>query len=259
MVIRRIRHHVTAQNWFAVAIDLAIVFIGVFLGMQANNWNEKRLDRERGREYRLRLIHDLEANQEDFRQRGDYYRQVHDLGYAALQDLRRPRSADPTAFLLNAYKATSILPRSTQRSTYQEILSAGASGTLGDEMLRQQIANYYFGLETTNAVIAMVPPYRDRLRSGMPYEVQKAISSDCPEVDREGTNGRPGIGLGGDCRPKLDGLLALSAAGQVRSIPGIQLDLTRSLVDDDQKILQFQSVERSAGKLRAVLETVIRR
>ena len=149
MVIRRIREHVAAQNWFAVGIDLAIVFIGVFLGMQANNWNEKRLDRERGREYRLRLIHDLEANQEDFRQRGGYYRQVHDLGYAALQDLRRPHSADSTAFLFNAYKATSILPRSTQRSTYQEILSAGASGTLGDEMLRQQIASYYFGLDTT--------------------------------------------------------------------------------------------------------------
>ena len=259
MVLRRFREHVIDHNWFAVGVDLAIVFAGVFLGMQANNWNEKRLDHERGREYRLRLIHDLEANQEDFRQRGDYYRQVHDLGYAALQDLRRPHSADPTAFLFNAYKATSILPRSTQRSTYQEILSAGASGTLGDEMLRQQIANYYFGLETTNAIIATSPPYRDRLRSGMPYEVQKAIRSDCPEVDSESANGRPGIALGVGCRPKLDSVLASSAGGQVRSIPGIQLDLTRSLVDDDQKILQFQSMERSAGKLRAVLETVIRR
>ena len=32
MVFRRIREHVAAQNWFAVGIDLAIVFIGVFLG-----------------------------------------------------------------------------------------------------------------------------------------------------------------------------------------------------------------------------------
>ena len=32
MVIRRIREHVATQNWFAVAIDLVIVVLGVFLG-----------------------------------------------------------------------------------------------------------------------------------------------------------------------------------------------------------------------------------
>ena len=32
MVVRRIRDHVATHNWFAVAIDLAIVVVGVFLG-----------------------------------------------------------------------------------------------------------------------------------------------------------------------------------------------------------------------------------
>ena len=259
MVIRRIRDHAAQQNWFAVGIDLAIVVVGVFLGTQANNWNEARIDRHRGQEYRQRLIDDLDANQADFRQRITYYRQVHDRGYAALQDLRRPRSADPVAFLFDAYKATYILPRLTQRATYQEILSAGATGTLGEKSIRQQIANYYFSLDTTTATIATLPPYRDRLRSGMPYEVQRVIRTDCPELDRNDEKGRPGVDLGVVCRPKLDGDVATSAALRVRSIPEIELDLTRSLVDDDQKILQFQSMERSAGKLRAVLETVIRR
>jgi hypothetical protein len=257
MVIRRIRDHVHAHNWFAVGIDLAIVVVGVFLGMQANNWNEARIDRQRGQEYRQRLIDDLDANQQDFQQRAAYYRDVHDAGYAALQDLRRLQSADPIEFLFNAYKATSILPRSTQRATYQEILSAGATGTLGDEAIRQQIANYYFGLDTTTAAIATLPPYRDRLRSGMPYEVQRAIRSDCPEINRDDAKGRPGIALGVDCRPKLNSAAALSAALQVRSIPDLQFDLTRSLVDDDQKILQFQTMEHSAGKLRAVLEATV--
>lgn len=36
MVIARIREHVATHNWFAVAIDVAIVVVGVFLGMQAN-------------------------------------------------------------------------------------------------------------------------------------------------------------------------------------------------------------------------------
>ena len=259
MVIRRIREHVTAQNWFAVGIDLGIVVLGVFLGMQANNWNQARLDRERGGQYRQRLIEDLAANQEDFRQRIVYYQQVHDLGYAALQDLRRPRSADPVGFLFNAYKATHILPRLTQRATYQEIVSSGAASTLGDESIRQQIANYYFGLDTSIATIAALPPYRDRLRSGMPYEVQQAILHDCPEKDIEDALGRPGIDLGVHCRPKLDSAVAASAALQVRSIPDIERDLTRSLIDADQKILQFKAMERSASHLRVVLETTVPR
>ena len=47
MVIRRIREHVTTHNWFAVAIDLAIVVAGVFLGTQVSNWNESRLETAR--------------------------------------------------------------------------------------------------------------------------------------------------------------------------------------------------------------------
>src|SRR3954451_83785 len=102
MVIRRFRDHVAEHNWFAVGVDVAVVVLGVFLGMQASNWNEDRLDRRRGDQYRQRLIDDLDANEEDFRQRAVYYQQVHDLGYAALQDLRRPNSRDPVAFLLEA-------------------------------------------------------------------------------------------------------------------------------------------------------------
>lgn len=257
MVIRRVREHIVTHNWFAVAVDLAIVVVGVFLGMQATNWNEARLERDRGRQYRQRLIDDLEANQEDFRQRAAYYKQVHDRGYAALQDLRRPHSADPIAFLYNAYAATNILPRTTQRATYQEILSAGATGTLGNEALGQRVAVYYFSLNTTTATIATLPPYRDRIRSGMPYEVQRAIRADCPEINLEDAKGRPNIVIDVACRPRLDSAAATAAAVQVRSIPQIQFDLTRSLVDDDQKILQFETMESNAGKLRAILEATV--
>lgn len=257
MVIRRIREHVSQHHWFAVAVDLVIVVLGVFLGMQVTNWNQARLERERGGEYRQRLIDELDANQEDFRQRAAYYRRVHDRGYAALQDLRRPQSADPVAFLFNAYAATNFLPRTTQRTTYQEILSAGATGTLGNESLVQRVAIYYFTLDTTTATIATLPPYRDRVRSGMPYEVQRAIRADCPEINFENRKGRPNVVIDVSCRPKLDSALASSAARQVRSIPDIQFDLTRSLVDDDQKILQFQTMERNARKLRAILEVTV--
>ena len=48
MVLRRFREHVIDHNWFAVAVDLAIVVVGVFLGTQVSNWNAARIDREKG-------------------------------------------------------------------------------------------------------------------------------------------------------------------------------------------------------------------
>lgn len=258
MVVRRFRDDVAKHNWFAVAMDLMIVVLGVFLGLQANNWNEERLDRKRGEQYRQRLIDDLDANHEDFRQRIVYYRQVHDVGYAALQDLRSPNSRDAIAFLVNAFKATYIWPRSAQRATYQEIVSAGAMGLLGSEEIRQKVMYYYSALDMMNAMTSTFPPYRDRLRSIMPYEMQRAILVDCSEVDREDAQGRPDVFLNASCRPNLDPKEAASATMQIRSAPQIQFDLTRSIVDDDQKILMFQAMQDNAARLRAALESTVR-
>jgi hypothetical protein len=257
VVLRRFREHAAKHNWFSVAIDLGIVVIGVFLGMQANNWNEERLERDRGQQYRQRLLDDLASNDEDFRQRAVYYHQVHDAGYAALQDLRRSKTADPATFLLKSFKASNILPRSTQRATYQEILSAGAMGLVGDESIRRRIMTYYATLDMTDRITATVPPYRDRVRSIMPYEIQQAILIDCPEKDREDAQGRPDVFLNASCLPKLNPKEAFLAAAQVRSAPGIQLDLTRSIIDADQKILQFQSMRRDASELRAIIGATV--
>jgi hypothetical protein len=258
MAVRRFRDHVAKHNWFAVAIDVAIVVLGVFLGLQANNWNENRLNRAQGDQYRQRLIDDLEANEEDFRQRAAYYRQVHDLGYAALKEMRRSDSRDPVAFLNEAFKAANILPRSTRRTTYQEIVSAGEMGSLGDESTRQKIMIYYSGLDMTDVLTATVPAYRDRIRSIVPYEIQRAILVDCPEMNRKDAQGRPDVFLNASCRPKLDVKAATSAASQIKSTPGIQLDLTRSIMDDESKIGQFQVMQHEAAELRATLETTVR-
>lgn len=45
MLLRRISEHVKDQNWTAIALDFAIVVIGVFMGIQLGNWNEARAER----------------------------------------------------------------------------------------------------------------------------------------------------------------------------------------------------------------------
>ena len=61
MLLRRITQHVKDQNWTAVALDFAIVVIGVFLGLQFANWNTARLEAREEQQILIRLQAELET------------------------------------------------------------------------------------------------------------------------------------------------------------------------------------------------------
>lgn len=45
MILRRIANAIRRQDWFTVALEIVIVMIGIFLGLQVNAWNQSRVDR----------------------------------------------------------------------------------------------------------------------------------------------------------------------------------------------------------------------
>ena len=60
MILRRVARHVREQNWTAIGIELVIVVIGVFLGIQVSNWNTARQERTQQRSIQARLLNDFE-------------------------------------------------------------------------------------------------------------------------------------------------------------------------------------------------------
>ena len=42
MPFRRVAEHLRTQNWAAVAIDFVIVVVGVYIGLQANDWKQQK-------------------------------------------------------------------------------------------------------------------------------------------------------------------------------------------------------------------------
>ncbi|HKJ75189.1 MAG TPA: hypothetical protein VKA19_13830, partial [Alphaproteobacteria bacterium] len=59
MILSRVIHHVKGQQWTAVFLDFLIVVLGVFLGIQASNWNQYAADRRTETEYLGQLQGDL--------------------------------------------------------------------------------------------------------------------------------------------------------------------------------------------------------
>ena len=255
MVIRRFREHAAHQNWLAVAIDLAIVIIGVFIGMQASNWNQDRLEQKQAREYRAMLLTDIDTNLENLATRKRYYAWVRSEALTTLADLERPAGELDDQFLSHAYQASQMQPWALKRNTYDEVLSVGAMANLGNPILRDKIANYYVGAEVTGANIASLPPYREIVRRVMPYAVQQAIRANCNERIVQKANGSTDIALPeGKCELGLDAATVRSAIAQVHNWPGLALDLNRQIVDLDQKLLSVDTISDRAVALKKALE-----
>lgn len=62
MILRRVMHHVRNQEWTAIWIDLVIVVVGVFIGIQVSNWNEARADRAAYQAALVRLGEEIDTN-----------------------------------------------------------------------------------------------------------------------------------------------------------------------------------------------------
>ena len=81
MLLRRVIRHVRNQEWSAISIDLLIVIIGVFSGIELGNWNAEREAANLERSYLDRVAAEIDANSALFAE----YIQVESNGRAATE------------------------------------------------------------------------------------------------------------------------------------------------------------------------------
>lgn len=55
MILRRLADGIRKQDWFTVLVEVLIVVVGIFLGLQVDDWNKERQNRELEQQYLERL------------------------------------------------------------------------------------------------------------------------------------------------------------------------------------------------------------
>lgn len=255
MVIRRIRQHVTEHNWFAVAIDLAIVVAGVFLGIQVNNWNEVRIQSAQAREYRDRLISEIDFNRLQYVQQLAYYQQVQAHGLSLLDRLRGPGSALGPDFLVDAYQATQLDVWPAKRFIYDEMISAGMAARIGSPRVQQLASDFYLGIAATQLDLSAMPPYRQLIRKAMPHAVQEQIRIQCG--DRLVTvKGRViGIALPDRCTLDISPELVAESVSRVTGQAELEDELNGHLAALGQKIDILKLMIGQSEEVLAALRT----
>ncbi len=185
MLLRRVIEHVRKQEWTAIAIDFVIV-VGVFIGIQAANWNAMRADQSRARGYLERIHSDLNADLANYENRMRFWSAVSNYGRAGLAyaDGRQSRDATQWDFLLAYFQASQVGEFWTQSTTYDELKGAGELNLIGDLDLRNSLAQYY--TEAGNPALTERPAYRENVRGVIPIDVQLYIWTKCYASNESG-------------------------------------------------------------------------
>lgn len=147
MILRRLAHSLKEQNWTTIAVEFVLLVCGVFLGIQAANWNETRREQALEAEY-------LERLQRDFR--------VIDARLDDNVSKWQEKAAAPIRLLadLKAFRQLGVWPRTKEAilqdlgdsmngripaprsAAYMELLSAGKLGLIRNTALRDALLGY---------------------------------------------------------------------------------------------------------------------
>ena len=180
MLLRRVIAHVRKQEWTAIWIDLLIVVVGVFIGIQVANWNEDRATARRAEVFTERLRNDLREEAWGYEMQVGYYSDVAAHGRRTLDALtgRAPLPDEP--LLIAAYRATQFNGNIRRRATYDELTSRGEIGLIGDGVLRDLAQRVYTSPMFDDIVEeGRDSQYRKWFRLNLPHDVQQALSTAC--------------------------------------------------------------------------------
>src|SRR5262245_10885077 len=232
MIPRRLYEHVKTHNWFAVVIDLVVVVVGVFIGIQVANWNAERLERNAAITYVERIRADLAAGLQTLQLEMRFNRAVQTHALDALRGFEKPLDELDEQFLIDAYHASRIKDRTIERSTFDQILSTGALNSVRNLEVWARIATFYQSVESTDQIVERMPPYRQNLRRHMPWRVQAAMIERCDNERFIDSRGFVVVKVRENCKLDLPAETVAAGVSAIRT-PELKLDLTYRLADLD--------------------------
>lgn len=183
MIIKRIAQGIKNQDWFVVGVEVMVVVVGIFIGLQVDDWNEDRKEKGRSDKMHDRLYKDLMEDASGLEKRLVYWNKAAGYGEFAISFLETGQLEGHSYWeaLLAIYQASNTWRFSVNRITYAELVSNGDLSLIRNDALREDLAEYYnvFERRRSGLVYDLVPQYRFIIRGALHYQLQRNIHKDC--------------------------------------------------------------------------------
>lgn len=232
MLLRSLSENLKTQNWAAVFIELLVVTVGVFIGIQVSNWNENRLTMERANVLTQRLYTDISTAGRQIRRFYHYHEDVLANAERTLQILLGEQDASKSDLLVSAYRASQYSLVTTRRSNYEELVATGGINLITDKELQEAAIEYFNSKMLEYARKSGIESkYRSLLRETIPVAVNRKIRLACGDDARPENYTikypQPGDLMGFECSPDLTQLEIDTAVAALREnesiIPALRL------------------------------------
>lgn len=251
MIFRRFIEHFRNQEWSAILIEFLIVVLGVFLGIQVDNWNTARVARANELTF-------LEAVSDDLRQeiqntRG-YIATLNDVlkwgaRAGATLDAREPCRDDCWPSVLDFFLASQWVNVRADRAAYEEIRRTGLPR---DRALKAELTRYYGLNEQVMPIFAEMPKFREMVRSVIPAAAQDYFWRSCFRAE-----GRQQY-FDETCRAPISDSRASEVIEALRANPDTKTALNYWLSTVSVVSMTLETQVAEAEKTLATLDTYIR-
>jgi hypothetical protein len=162
VIFHRFSQAIKRQNWFTVILEILIVVVGIFLGLQVDDWNETRKYRQQESVYLAKISDDLTSMRTDLIGKVEAYKGKIQTMTAALHALETCDASEQAIadvkFTMERYQSTP--PIDYLDATYNEMVASGALARIKDQELKRKIA---FGFSALGSLNTTVRSYRTSL------------------------------------------------------------------------------------------------
>lgn len=142
MILRRMAEGIRAQNWFTVIIEVLIVVVGIFLGLQVTEWAQERQNRNQEQVYLQRVAQDLDRDYSNLKRDAEFaaFRNQEAIYLLNSQDFS---AIDPCRFIFAAFTSTFFSLPVMNRQTFDEMVSSGGLTLVSSNSVKNALGQYY--------------------------------------------------------------------------------------------------------------------
>ena len=184
MITGRLSDSLRRRDWGAIAVELGIVVVGVFIGTWVANWNEERLERAETRRMVEQLAPSLRQLQGFFRATRDYHAVTRSYAETAIAGWRGDPKVSDADFVIAAYQASQIDSIGTNTATFRSILGSDRLRDIDDPQLRTDLSILMSANYSQIDQSAVDTPYRRNVRRIIPIAIQDRIRAACGDQVR---------------------------------------------------------------------------
>lgn len=180
MLFKRFRENIKRQDWFSIWLEILAVVLGVFLALQADNWNEWRAERVEERDYLLRLYSDIENSISTSRAAIEYMNLHADRANVVLRSLDSCRIVqdDQLDFANGLFQLGNVVPPYLAEGTINELRATGKESVFRTSEVRRQLnqllAQRRYYMSFFNIVVDRLAPHVVYVQSQVSYNIDRS-------------------------------------------------------------------------------------